>query len=161
MYCSKCGNIIPDRSVFCNICGARQAQPASIHAEPKTTRCNSCGEIIPSGSSSCNYCGTAQPKIKPQPQYRQAPTRLKKTQETDEMPQSYYTDSWVLLIICLIVGFIWLFSGSKSGIAHPIYKGIIACAASFVFLPGIKVMKNPTGTLLVKSIFVIAIIIFL
>ena len=159
MYCNKCGKPIPDGSAFCNSCGAKQAQPTSSHATPKTTYCNRCGEVIKAGSSSCNYCGATQPK--PQPRYIQVPTPQPQTQQTDEMPQSYYTDSWILLVICLIVGLIRLFAGSNSGNESHIYKGIITCAAALIFIPGIKVMKNPTGTLLVKILVAIGVIIFI
>ena len=165
MYCSKCGQSIPDGSVFCNSCGTKQAQPVQNNAtprpKPQTAYCVRCGEVIPNGSSSCNYCGASQPKSQPQPQYRQVPTPQAVSQSTDEMPQSYYTDSWILLVICLIVGFIRMFAGSNSGNSHQIYKGVITCAAAFVFIPGIKVMKNPTGTLLIKILVAIGIIIFI
>lgn len=75
MYCNKCGQPIPDGSVFCNACGSKQAQPVQNNPQPKpqTTYCVRCGEVISGGSSSCNYCGATQPKPQPQPQYRQAP----------------------------------------------------------------------------------------
>lgn len=54
MNCIKCGQTIPDGSLFCNHCGAKQE-----------TRCPECGAVLPAGSRFCNQCGAAvnaQPK---------------------------------------------------------------------------------------------------
>ena len=38
MYCTKCGNLLPDNSDFCNVCGAPVArvEPASAQSAPQT-----------------------------------------------------------------------------------------------------------------------------
>lgn len=54
MICVKCGQNIPDGSLFCNHCGAKQE-----------TRCPQCGALLPTGSRFCNQCGASvsgQPK---------------------------------------------------------------------------------------------------
>ena len=38
MYCNKCGQMIPDGSVFCNSCGTKQVQPTSAHATPSKVK---------------------------------------------------------------------------------------------------------------------------
>ena len=47
MICIKCGASIPEKSLFCNYCGAKQA-----------LTCSACGAELPQGSAFCNQCGT-------------------------------------------------------------------------------------------------------
>ena len=47
MICVKCGENIPEKSLFCNYCGAKQA-----------LTCSACGAELPQGSAFCNQCGT-------------------------------------------------------------------------------------------------------
>ncbi|MBQ0114672.1 MAG: zinc ribbon domain-containing protein [Bacteroidales bacterium] len=48
MKCNNCGNVVPDGSTFCNICGARLSNEM---------RCPACGSVIPSNSVFCPDCG--------------------------------------------------------------------------------------------------------
>lgn len=124
--------------------------------------CNKCGRPIPDGSVFCNSCGTKQavPNNAPQPQVRPV-QRPPVQQETDQMPKSYYTDSWLLFLCCIIYGLIRVALGLTGGNKIHIYKGFIACLTACVFIPSISVMKNPTGTLLIKIVVAIALILLI
>lgn len=168
MYCNKCGQMIPDGSVFCNSCGSKQAQPVqnktTPQPKPQTTYCIRCGEVIPNGSSSCNYCGATQPKRQqqqPQPQYRQVPSPQQQQAVQAKMPTSYYVDSWILFGLCLAYGIIRGLIGLMNGNERDIYKGIIACCAACVFIPQIKVVNHATVTLIIKIAIVIGVIILI
>lgn len=45
--CMKCNAAIPDGSLYCNMCGAKQE-----------LSCPNCGAVLPEGSRFCNLCGT-------------------------------------------------------------------------------------------------------
>lgn len=158
MYCNKCGQPIPDGSVFCNSCGTKQIQPTSSHAVPKTTYCQRCGEVIKAGSSSCNYCGATQPKLQPQPQYRQAPPPQ---QKPAAMPKYYYVDSWLLFGLCMAYGLIRGLIGLLNASERDMYKGVVACCAALVFIPQIKVVNNATVTLIIKLVIAIGAVILI
>jgi len=49
MYCTQCGNHVPDGSLFCTICGAE------ISAAKAT--CPGCGSAVLPGISHCSRCG--------------------------------------------------------------------------------------------------------
>lgn len=163
MYCSKCGQSIPDGSVFCNSCGTRQAQPVQNAPSPKpqTTYCVRCGEVIQNGSSSCNYCGATQPKTQPQPQYRQVPTPQPAQAKQVQMPKSYYIDSWLLFGLCMAYGMIRGLIGLMNANERDVYKGIVACCAALVFIPQIKVVNHAAVTLIIKLCIVIGAIILI
>ena len=141
MYCNRCGKPIPDGSVFCNSCGAKQIQPTSTHA-----------------ASNQQTAYRQQPMQQTQPQ---AFAMQQPTQQEYKMPKSYYIDSWILFSLCMIYGLLRLVSGLSTNSSIHIYKGVIACLASCAFIPAIKVMNNATGTLLIKIVVVIGIIIFI
>lgn len=167
MYCNKCGQPIPDGSVFCNACGSKQAQPVQNNPQPKpqTTYCVRCGEVIQNGSSSCNYCGATQPKPQPQPQYRQVPPPQPQTYPSQakqaQMPKYYYVDSWLLFGLCLAYGIVRGLIGFFNASERDMYKGIVACCAALIFIPGIKVVNNATVTLIIKLAIAIGVIIFI
>ena len=163
MYCNKCGQAIPDGSVFCNSCGTKQAQPVQNNPRPKpqTAYCVRCGEVIPNGSSSCNYCGATQPKTQPQPQYRQVPTPQPAQAKQVQMPKYYYVDSWLLFGLCLAYGLLRGFIGFINASERDMYKGVVGCCAALLFIPQIKVVNNATVTLIIKLAIAIGVIIFI
>ena len=56
MKCSKCNNIVPDGSSFCNHCG----NPIEKLQEETTIKCEQCGNIIPADSILCRHCGNSE-----------------------------------------------------------------------------------------------------
>lgn len=117
--------------------------------------CNKCGKPIPDGSTFCNACG--EPQQAPSPQYRQAQPPQ---QQAAKMPTSYYVDSWILFGLCLAYGIVRGLIGFFNASERDMYKGIVACCAALIFIPGIKVVNNATVTLIIKLAIAIGVIIF-
>lgn len=58
--CPRCGGMVPENGMFCNVCGAKL--PPKVAAEPAEAleiliRCGNCGAEIPTGQKFCIYCG--------------------------------------------------------------------------------------------------------
>lgn len=60
MFCSNCGNKLPEGAAFCSGCGAKLQQTAP-------NICASCGAEMPSDADFCISCGTAKGNEAPQP----------------------------------------------------------------------------------------------
>jgi hypothetical protein len=123
--------------------------------------CNKCGKPIPDGSVFCNACGAPQQARQvPPPQYRQAPPPQQQ-QASQKMPTSYYVDSWVLFGLCIACGLIRCLIGFTNGSERDMYKGIVTCCTSLIFIPPIKVSNSPTATLLIKIAVAIGVVMFI
>ena len=106
----------------------------------------------------CNICGwTKEPerKINPQP-----PQEIPQPEEK-QLPQSYYTDSWLLFTVVLLIGMLRLALAISTGGVF-LYKAVINCLAAFIFLPQIKVDSESMVTIfIVKILAAAAVIIFI
>ena len=127
--------------------------------------CFKCGEHIKDGSMTCSNCGATQPMVNNAPNISQ-PTPQRPMQrptyhpKENELPQSYYTDSWLLLAVVLIIGLVRFALALSSG--GNVYKPFITCLASLIFLPQIKVNSNSVAAIFaIKIIAAAAVIIFI
>ena len=131
--------------------------------------CNKCGEPMKNNSQVCPYCGATQPKQEHKPvevdfdQFRSSSNQaVTAKQSDDDMPKSYYVDSWLLFGLCLIYGIIRAYAGLSNGDARNTYKGIVAICAAFVFIPALQVgVKKPVAILLVKILIAGAVVILI
>lgn len=105
----------------------------------------------------CRYCDWTKVEVQVEP------TQQTETvgSEPPKMPKSYYIDSFLLIGLCLAYGIIRIAIGASNGFEKDLYKGIVACLASLIFIPNIKVVNNATVTLLVKIAIAALIIIFI
>ncbi|WP_303834611.1 zinc ribbon domain-containing protein [Ruminococcus flavefaciens] len=131
MYCNKCGQMIPDGSVFCNSCGAKQVQPTSAHARP-----------IP----------TPQQPVETPPQQPQQP-------EKETMPPYYHLLSWLTFIFLLIGGISQLNSNHDILIYRGIIKMLAACI--FIPQISVGSKEKPIVVYAVKWIVYILVIIIM
>ena len=100
----------------------------------------------------CNICGwTKEPERKINPQ----PPQSVPQPEEKKLPQSYYTDSWLLFTVVLLIGMIRLILALSSDSVY-LYKAGINCLAALIFLPQIKVESNSIVTIFVVKILAAA-----
>lgn len=129
--------------------------------------CNKCGEPIKNNTQVCPYCGATQPKQEHAPvqvdfSQFQAGAEQTVSRVADKDDSHYVRDSILLLIVCLLYGVIRTMAGFSSGDATNTYKGIIACAASLIFIPQIKIgVNNPVVSLLIKILIAGAVVIII
>lgn len=122
--------------------------------------CFKCGEHIKDGSLTCSNCGATQPKVDNAPNISQPPPQRPVQQSSsneNQLPQSYYTDSWLLLAVVLIIGLVRFALALSSG--GNVYKPFIICLASLIFLPQIKVNSNSVAAIFAIKIIAAAVVI--
>ena len=101
-------------------------------------KCVNCRKVIPKESITCEFCGVHQ-----------------------ERPPAYYTViSVVLLLACLAYGITRIVLGQMNSSWEIIFRGALACFASFAFIPAFRFGGNAVVTILIK-VFVIALVIVL
>lgn len=130
--------------------------------------CNKCNEPLKNNIQVCPYCGATQPKSDNQPvqvdfsQFQSQNNQSVAVQSSNDMPTSYYVDSWLLFGLCMLYGIIRGLIGFSNGDDMSVYKGLIACGAACIFIPAIKVgINNPVVNLLVKILIAGAVVILI
>ena len=130
--------------------------------------CNKCGESIKNNTQVCPYCGSSQHKSDNQPnqvdfsQFQSSGSPSIAVQKSDDMPSWYYTDSRLLLFVCLFVGIVKIMIGVSNDNSFGIYRGVVACASGLIFMPGVTVgVKHPAGILAIKIVVAAAVMIFI